>query len=345
MKMGDIETAGQLRDFMTEPTDALVEFMRGLDGDVLVLGAGGKMGPELVETVVRADRGAGVARRVMAVSRFSEPGGRAKERFRQLGVDVLAGDLTERSFLDALPNAPYVVYMLGFKFGASEDWRRAFHLNSIVPYLVGEAFADSAIVVFSSTNPYPPVAADRGGCRETDGLAPQGVYGWSIVARESSFWTTAAMSPAQRLCLFRLAYAQHLAYGVLVDLARMVWQGEPVSLAVPAVNLISQRDAIDVAVRSLGHCGNPAFVLNCAGPIVRVRDIVDRMGAVMGKEPRLAGPEGQEALLADDALREETFGPCRDGVGDMIEAAAKWVMRGGESWGKPTMFGRADRTY
>jgi len=345
MKMNDIETAEQLRDFMTEPTDALVEFLGGLQGDVLVLGAGGKMGPELVETIVRADRQAGASRRILAVSRFSDPAGRAKERFLELGVHVLAGDLTERAFLDTLPDAPHVIYMLGVKFGTSEDWRRAFHLNSIVPYLVGEKLRDSAIVVFSSTNPYPPVPPRHGGCRETDDLAPQGIYGWSIVARESSFRTTAMMSPAQRLCFFRLAYAQHLAYGVLVDVARMVWQGEAVSLAVPAVNLVSQRDAIDVALRALGHCANPPFALNCAGPIVRVREIVERMGAIMGKEPRLAGPEGQSAGIADDTLRQRTFGPGRDGVDEMVEAAAKWVMRGGESWDKPTMFGRADRNY
>lgn len=343
MRIAHVQTGEQLRDFMTTPTDGLVEFMRTLSGDLLVLGAGGKMGPDLLETIVRADRSAGVSRNLIAASRFSDPAARA--RLAELGVEVRAGDLVERSFLEGLPDARHVIYMAGVKFGTSEDWRQAFHLNCILPYLVGERFRDARILVFSSGNPYPGTRPEQGGCKESDELCPQGVYGWTIAARECAFATTALASPSQKLCFFRLAYAQHLGYGVLVDLAKMVWAGEPVSLQMPAVNLVSQRDAVDAAVRALAHCTNPAFVLNCSGPIARVRHIVEGMAALMGREPNVAGPEAETASLANDELCVATFGAYRDGVEEMMEAAARWVMRGGESWGKPTMFGRAPGTY
>jgi nucleoside-diphosphate-sugar epimerase len=341
--LSEVRTADEVRDFMTTPTEALVELMGRLSGDILVAGAGGKVGPELVETIMRADRSAGARRRVSAVSLFWDP--RAREHLQELGADVLDGDLSERRFLEALPGAPFVVYMAGVKFGTAGDWRNAFHLNCIVPYLAGERFRESSIVVFSSGNPYPLRRPAEGGCAENVPLAPRDVYGWSIVARESAFATTALCSPQQRLCLFRLQYAQHLCYGVLVDLAGMIWAGEPISLAVPAVNLVSQRDAIDVAIRALGRCANPAFVLNCGGPAALVRDVAERMARLMGREPRFGGPEGEAALLADDSLCVRTFGPRRDSVDNMVEAAARWVMAGGETWGKPTLFGRVGKGY
>lgn len=345
MKITDVQTSEQLRDFMTTPTDGLVDFMGNLEGDILILGGGGKVGPELVETLLRADERAGTSRKVAIADLFADPAGKTQARFKELGVDTYAGDLTERSFLDSLPDARHVIFMAGVKFGTSKDWPLAFHLNSIMPYLVGERFDRAGMVVFSSGNPYPATRPEDGGCKETDELDPQGVYGWGIVAREASFAVTAEKSPEQRLCFFRLMYAQHLGYGVLVDLAGMVWKGEPISLAMPAVNLISQRDAIDVAIRALGQCANPPLVLNCAGPITRVRDVVEKMGELMGKEPRIVGPEQETALLANDDLCRELFGPYRDSADDMIAAAAGWVMRGGEDWDKPTLFGKLDHSY
>ncbi len=345
MRMPEVETDEQLRDFMTTPTEAMVEFARTLEGDFLALGVGGKVGLELVETLVRADHLAGVRRTVHAASRFSDPSDDAEATLRRLGVTVHRGDLSDREFLRALPDVPNIVYMAGVKFGSSRDWRLTFHMNCIMPYLVGERFAGSRIVAYSSGNPYPHSPLGSPGPCEQDALAPDGVYAWSIVARESAFQTTAARSPGQSVCLFRLQYAQHLAYGVLVDLARMVKAGEPVSLAMPAVNLVSQRDAIDTSLRALGLCANPPSVLNCAGPAVRVREIVEKLAAHMGCEPRVAGAEGTAAALCSDALAVRTFGPCRDTPDEMIEAAARWVLRGGVYWDKPTLFGRVRHEY
>ena len=361
MTLAEVHDDRSLQRFMTEPSPALIEAAARIDGPVLVLGGSGKMGPELAATLHRADRDAGVEREVVVASTFSDDATRAA--LEAGGIRCIRGDLTDPRFLDALPDSRQVVYMLGFKFGSGTDWRRAFHVNSIVPYLVGERFSDANIVVFSSTNPYagvdyvpagpadtergataigPPLA---GGSREDTEVQPHGVYGWSIVAREASFATTAARHGGQRICNYRLSYAQHLCYGVLRDLADMVHRGAPVSLAVPAVNLISQRDAVDVALRCLEHCANPPWTVNVSGPGHRVAGIVSALGSALGREPELAGGEGGTAPLIDDTLCRTTFGEPRDGVEELIAAVAGWVERGGASWDKPTLFGSVDHRY
>jgi len=343
MKFNDIENEKQLWDFMTDPSEKLVQCVSQLDGNLLVLGGSGKMGKELVGLVRKADQLIGKSRNIQVASTFSNS--EDVEIFNRMNVTCLKGDLSEEKFIKSLPEAPLLIYMLGFKFGSKSDWRKTFHINAIVPYLVGKKYPYSMIVVFSSGNPYPHTAIAGGGCVETDTLDPSGIYGWSIVAREGAFATTALQFPDQKLCFFRLMYAQHLYYGVLVDLARMVWHEEPISLKMPAVNLISQRDANEIAIRSLEFCNNPAFILNVAGTIVSVRKITEKLGSLMGKSPQFMDVEPGEALLANDLLCRNTFGPYQDEVEDMIQAAAWWIMNGNRTWDKPTYFGRADHKY
>ena len=345
MNFCDVSTSEDLRRFMTEPSERLVQFMASLDGAVIVLGAGGKMGPELVEMMVRADREAGVHRPITAASTFRGRGRETAAALEELGATVCQGDLCDASFLVNLPEAPNVIYMAGMKFGSSSDWAQSFHMNCIMPYEVAGRYVDSRIVVFSSANPYAPRRPADGGSTEQDTLKPEGIYGWCIAARESAFTITARRFPNQRSCFFRLVYAQHLAYGVLADLAGLIWREEPVSLRVPAVNLVSQRDANDVAIRSLGRCANPPFVLNVAGPMVGVRDIADKLAQRMGKAVRFEGEASDTAVMADDGLCLESFGAYRDTIDQMVDAAARWVEQGGENWGKPTMFDRADAGY
>lgn len=345
MKITDVTTPAGLRDFMTTPTGRLVEFAADLEGDLAVLGAGGKMGPDLVETFLRADAEAGAGRTVYAVSRFSDPEGEDRRRIEEAGGKIIRGDLTEEEFLKSLPDVPNVIFMVGYKFGSSGDWRGAFHINAILPYLVGRRFGSSRIVAFSSTNPYPHVPLDSGGADEDTPLEPQGPYGWGIVARESAFRTSQMQARDQKVLFYRLAYAQHLGYGVLVDLARMLREGEPISVAMPAVNLVSQRDAIDVALRSLSLAGSPPEVLNCCGPILEVREVVGRMAEIMELEPVYADEPGETALISCDEKARRLLGDYRDTPAEMIEAAARWVMRGGEYWDLPTKFGKADHRY
>ncbi len=361
MTLAEVHDDRSLQQFMTEPSPALIEAVARIDGPVIILGGSGKMGPELAATLRRADRMAGIERDVVVASTFSDDATRVA--LETDGVRCVRGDLTDPDFLSALPQSGQVVYMLGFKFGSGTDWRRAFHVNSIVPYLAGEQFSDANIVVFSSTNPYSgveyapagPGDAERraaaigprltGGSREDAELQPQGVYGWSVVAREASFATTAARHSRQRICNYRLSYAQHLCYGVLRDLADMIRSGAPISLAVPAVNIISQRDAIDVALRCLEHCANPPWTVNVSGPGHRVVEIVSALGSALRRAPELAGGEGDTAPLIDDTVCRTIFGRPRDGVDELIAGVADWVERGGAGWDKPTRFGSIDHRY
>ena len=340
-----VADAASLQEFMSEPAERLVAAAARIEGPVLVLGGSGKMGPDLVRMLRRADLAAGVRRDIAVASTFSDPASR--DELEAAGIRCLTGDLSDPAVLSALPDAAHVIYLLGFKFGSGTDWRRTFHLNGIVPYLVGERYPEASIVALSSTNPYPrvPWPQQAAGSGESTELAPVGVYGWSIVARESAFATTALRHPRQRVSLIRLSYAQHFAYGVIRDLAAMVWEGEPISRQVPAANLVSQRDAIDYTLLSMERSANPPWVVNIAGPALRVADLAERLGQVLGRRPRLADAEGEAAVLADDRLCRATFGEPRDPVAELEEPIARWVMAGGLSWDRPTHFGSTGRVY
>ena len=341
-----VKNATTLREFMSEPSERLIAAASRIRGPVVVLGGSGKMGPDLVRALLRADRAAGVRRAITVASTFTIPARRAE--LEEEGILCSAGDLTDPAVLASLPDAAHVVYLLGFKFGSGADWRWAFHINSIAPYLVGERYPQASIVALSSTNPYPllpwPPAAAAASTEGAD-LAPQGVYGWSIVAREAAFATTARRHRQQRICLVRLSYAQHFTYGVIRDLAAMVWRGEPISLQVPAVNVVSQRDAIDYTLLSMEQCANPPWVVNVAGPALRVVELARRLGTVMQRQPVFAGAEGGTAVQVDDSRCRARFGAPRDPVADLVEPIARWVMAGGISWDRPTHFGSTRRAY
>ncbi len=346
MQLADLSSMQELNDFMTEPTPGLVEMMSTLEGEILVLGGSGKMGPELVETIVRADREAGNTPRVTVASLFPPPRGQeVSDRFQELGVGVMDGDLTDPAFLGSIPKMANVIYMVGFKFGSAADPGRAIQMNCVLPAQVGMAFPESRIVVFSSGNPYEFVRAETGGSSEDALLVPHGLYGWSIIGRETAFRATAAGYRHQKVALYRLMYAQHLAYGVLVDLAKMIVKGEPISLAIPYVNLISQRDANDRAIRALLVADNPPQPFNVNGPAVRVRELVEKLACHLGKTPNLVEDEAEEARLGNDGFCVERFGPYRDGAEEMIQAAAHWIAQGGEDWDLPTMFGNVASQY
>lgn len=345
MKFSEIKNDRQLWEFMTSPSERLVNSISKLEGPVMILGGSGKMGKELIGLIRHADNQCEIHRDIFVASTFSDPKGEELELFRRLEVHIFKGDLSEEKFLKSLPDAPNVVYMMGFKFGSSGDWQRAFHLNSVVPYLVGRKYRNSKIVVFSSGNPYPHTSKFEKGCAEDVSLEPTGIYGWSIVARESSFRITAGQNPQQKVAFYRLMYAQHLCYGVLIDLARMIMSGKPITLAMPAVNLISQRDANEVALRSFELCSTTPQIINVAGPAWQVREIVSRLEKYLNRQAILLNDEADRALLADDSACLYRFGEYRDDVEDMIKGTANWVKDGGTYWNKPTFFGRADHNY
>jgi len=345
VNIAEIKNSRQLREFMSAPTVGVIDCVGKVRGDILILGGSGKMGPELTEMIVRADAIAGTKRILSVASTFSNPRERTVELFAEMGVNVFKGELTDTEFLGGLPDVENVIYMPGFKFGSSDNWEKAVQVNCILPYLVGEKYRNSRIVVFSSANPYAYTTLESGGSREGDALDPKGIYGWSIVARESSFALTAKKHPAQSSCFYRLAYAQHLAYGVLVDLAKYILEGKEISVSVPYVNLVSQRDANDRAIRALEICSNPPSILNVSGPVVAVRDIAGKLGEMLGRKPLLVGEEPKLSQVINDDLCVRRFGAYHDTLEDIMTAAVNWVKNNGEYWGKPTKFGEVKREY
>jgi nucleoside-diphosphate-sugar epimerase len=345
MNISAITNNRQLREFMSAPTDGVIDCVRKVSGDILVLGGSGKMGPELTEMIVRADAIAGIKRVISVASTFSNPAERTEELFEEIGARVFKGELTNTDFLRSLPDAENVIYMPGFKFGSSNNWEKAVQVNCILPYLVGEKYQNSRIVVFSSANPYPFTTIESGGSKEGDALDPKGIYGWSIVARESSFAITAKRHPAQSSSFYRLTYAQHLAYGVIVDMVKYILEEKEISLSIPYVNLVSQRDAIDRAIRAFEICSNPPSFLNVSGPTYAVRDIAIKLGKMLGKEPLLVGEEPKKCLIINDDFCVKRFGPYHDSLEDVMTAAVNWVKNNGNYWGKPTKFGEVNREY
>ena len=253
-----IETVEQLEERLSRPTEGALATLRALEGDVLVLGAGGKMGPTLARMVRRGVEALSQKRRVLAVSRFSSPGAAAE--LRGHGVETLSCDLTDRDAVRDLPDAPNVIFMAGQKFGTQDAPGLTWVMNTLVPAVVAERYARSRIVVFSTGCVYALSPATGGGSREVDPLEPPGEYANSCVGRERIFTHFSQQSGTAAL-LFRLNYAIDLRYGVLLDVAQKVAQGTPVDVTVGYANVIWQGDASARAIQCLEHVSSPPLAL------------------------------------------------------------------------------------
>ncbi len=309
----------------------------------MLLGAGGKMGPSLARLARRASDEAGNRRRVIAVARFSDAG--LKAALEADGVETIACDLFDRAQLAALPDVPNLVYMAGQKFGTTGDEARTWAVNAVLPGLVAERFPRARIVVFSTGNVYPLWPTDSEGPTETDPVGPVGDYAESALARERvlEFYSRRNRTP---MALLRLNYAIEPRYGVLRDIADRVRGGLPVCLTMGRVNLIWQRDANAIALRSLAHCASPPLVLNVAGRHSHlVRSLAMEFGRRWGKEPEFEGREDDSALLSNAARCEAIFGAPETGISEMIDRVAEWVEQGGRSLHKPTHFESRDGKF
>ncbi len=327
---------GRLEDDLSLPIPADTALLRRLGGDLIILGVAGKMGPSLARLARRASNLAGRPRRILGVARFSDP--RVRHRLEAWGIDTVQADLLQRHEVEALPDAPNVVFMAGHKFGAAGDPIRTWASNTYMPALVAERFADSKIVAFSSGNVYPfsHVAAQAPG--EEAGVGPLGEYAQSVLGRERMFGHFSERYGTQ-VSVMRLNYAVELRYGVLRDIADRVWQRCPVDLSMGYVNVVWQRDANSVALRLFEHCSSPPFVLNVTGlERLRVRTLAERFGKAFGVEPMFRGREEETALLSDASRCRSLFGGPRVSVDEMIERVAHWVREGGPSLGRPTHY-------
>ncbi len=331
-----ITTETELDERLSRPVESDVAAMAQLEGDLLVLGAGGKMGPSLVRVARRAVAETGARRRIIAASRFSVSG--VAESLAAAGVETVACDLLDPAALGQLPDAPNVIFMAGQKFGTVGDPTTTWTLNAVLPGMVLERFAASNLVVFSSGNVYPLVPVSGAGSVESDPVGPVGEYAQSVVARERvvTFLSERQQTP---VAIIRLNYAVELRYGVLRDLADRIWRGEPVDLTMGYVNVIWQRDANAIALRCLAHCAAPPFVLNVTGPErLSVRELTLSLGKRLEREPLFTGDEAGTALLSDASRCRELFGPPTLDLETLLDWVADWVRRGGRSLDQPTHF-------
>ncbi len=341
--MNFIESVESLEEQMARPSALDRESVRRLEGDFIVLGAGGKMGPSLARRIKRAANAAGVSRRVIAVSRFSSAA--LIDELNQNGIETIACDLLDRDAVAKVPVCKNVLFLSGRKFGSTDRPDLTWVTNTVIPAHVACHYRNSRIVAFSTGNVYPLVTLSSGGSVESDAPGPVGEYAQSCLGRERVFEYYSREHGTPCL-LFRLNYAVDLRYGVLVDIARSVFTGQPVDLTIPASNVIWQGDANSYALRCLEHCSSPARVLNVTGPeVISVRRVAESFAGLLHREPVFKGEEGNRALLSNASLCHSLLGHPEVKLEVLMHWVAHWVERGGVSLDKPTKFEVADGRF
>ncbi|MGY8826841.1 MAG: NAD-dependent epimerase/dehydratase family protein [Candidatus Latescibacterota bacterium] len=326
-----IESEKELIDQMCSPSPAVREAVAQLDGDIMVLGAGGKMGPTLCELLVRAG-----ARRVIAVSRYSDTAQR--QSLEEVGVETVAADLLDAAALRDLPEAPYIYLMAGFKFGATGNEDTTWAMNTELPGQIVRRFASSQIVYVSSGNVYAYSGISSVGADEDGALEPIGEYAQSRLGGErlAQYW---ARVQGTRLAIARLFYATELRYGIIHDLAWKIWQREPIDLTMGYVNQIWQGDANAYLCRFFPLCKSPTAFVNLTGAqVLSTRALSERLGQLMDVAPLFVNQEAQDALLGDSRRLFAQLGTPETEVEQMLEWTAHWVQQGGKSLGKPTKY-------
>lgn len=333
----------ELEERLSRPTTGVLQALEGVPGDVVVLGAGGKMGPSLARMVRRAADELGDGRSVVAVSRFSSAA--AATTLEAAGVETIRAELTDRAAIDALPDAANVMFMAGQKFGTQDDPSLTWIANTVVPGMVADRYRAARVVAFSTGNVYALSPVERGGSGEEDALAPAGEYAWTCLGRERVL-THASRAHGTRLAIIRLNYAVDLRYGVLVDIAERIMAGDPVDLRMGYVNVIWQGDANAQAIQCLPHAAVPPFVVNVTGnQTVSVRELALELGRLLGREPRFKGTEARDALLSRTAKSQALFGPTAVSTGTLLGWVAEWTLRGGATLGKATHFEEREGRY
>ena len=335
-----MNSVAELEERLSRPSPALVADLGALDGDILVLGAGGKLGPSLVRLALRA---VGGSKSVIAVSRFGDKA--AADELASAGARIVSADITDEAALAALPDAANVVFLVGSKFGSTGREADTWYTNAYLPGRVAERYKASRIVALSTGNVYPFTAVGSGGPTELSPTGPVGEYAMSCLGRERVM-TRFAQHNQTPLSIIRLNYAVEMRYGVLIDIARAVLAGSPVDVTMSAVNVVWQGYANEAVLRSLGHAAPDPFILNVAGPeTLSVRQLATDFAGIFGVEPVLSGSEAPTALLSNSGKCIRHFGYPDVPLGELIEWTAHWVKAGLPLLGKPTGFQKRDGKF
>ncbi|MBK5279453.1 MAG: NAD(P)-dependent oxidoreductase [Bacteroidia bacterium] len=321
---------------LLQPSQALIADIASLEGDIIILGVGGKMGPSLARLAKQAVDLAGVNKKIIGVSRFSEPA--LQKELNKDGIETICADLLEDDQLQKLPQVKNVLYLAGTKFGTQGKESFTWAMNTYLPGRVAVKYKDSRIVVFSTGNVYPMTDVLLGGAIENHAPEPIGEYAQSCLGRERMFQYFASkyLTP---LLIYRLNYANDVSYGVLLEIAKAVNEKRPIDLSMGHVNVIWQGDANEIAIRALRHCTVPAKFLNVTGAeTLSVRWAAEQFGEMLKQAPLFIKEEQPTALLSNAAESHRLFGPPNVPLLKMMELLAEWIIQGGKTLNKETHF-------
>ncbi len=328
-----------LEDILSEPTEATKKVITTLKGDIVVLGAGGKMGPTLAMMLKKASGN----KNIYAVSRFGDKA--VKARIEEAGVKTIEADLLDESSYSKLPKVENVFYLAGMKFGATGNQPLTWALNSFLPGMVARHYKDARIVAFSTGNVYPLVDIKSGGAQEDTIPEPVGEYAQSCLGRERMFQYFSQLHKTA-VTIVRLNYANEPRYGIIVDLTLKILNNDPVDLTMGAVNLIWQRDANDYIIQAISLAKSPPAILNVTGPdTVPIRQLAEQIGKELNKEPRFVSQEAQTALLSNASYCFSVFGYPKTTLEEMVSLIVKWVTSGKKVLNKPTKYDIRDGKF
>ena len=334
-----ISDENALEELLSEPSEATCEVLSALVGDIVVLGAGGKMGPTLAMMLCKA----APEKRIIAISRFSDP--TIRTRIEEYGVETITLDLLDESAYARLPDVPNVFFLAGMKFGATGHQPLTWAMNVHLPSLVARHYRSARIVALSTGNVYPFTDVSSGGARESDMPEPVGEYAQSCLGRERMFQYFSKVYGTP-VTLIRLNYANEPRYGIIVDLTQKILSDMPIDITMGFVNLIWQGDANNYIIRALAMAESPPAILNVTGPeTLGVRDLAVRIGKRLGKEPIFASTEAETALLSDASFCIETFGEPPTSLDEMIGHIVDWVAQGHRTLSKPTKYDVRDGRF
>lgn len=334
-----VNTVAELDELLSRPSEGLVRFMKTLDGDLMILGAGGKIGPTMARMAKRAVDAAGVRKTIYAVD-VTDLAALAAE-----GIKTQKCDMLDLAAVEKLPKVKNIIFMVGRKFGSTGNEWLTWAINVVVPYHVARSFPEARLAVFSTGCVYPVTHVVTGGSTEDVPADPVGEYAMSCLGRERMF-DYLSNTQGEKVVQIRLNYAVELRYGVVYDVGSKVWSGEPVDVTTGFANVIWQGDACNQIIQALGLASSPPAILNVTGPeTFSIRQVAKTFGRLMGKEPRFTGEENGRGYLSNAGLALRHFGYPSVPLGKIVEWTARWIMKGGEALGKPTHFETQDGKY